>query len=259
LLVDQQTEQAEPVAPPRRRRAGLIVGLVILVLGVCLGTVGALRWRADYTTSVATSRSMSSTVSPGDRILFRLSTQDVPRRGDVVLFAPSAWHDLTPGTELVQRVIGVGGDTVICCDNHDRITVNGHSVTEDYVHPDPTVPVNGTIDLPFRTTVPKGTVFLAGDDRGDSYDSRFRGPVADSDVLGIAVTDVSIGGYRQTPATNVFVAAGLPGAATRDGGYLVDPVLLLSGAILVLVGVVWLLVVGLRAVLVSTRRRRPFR
>lgn len=229
---------------------------MILVLGIAIGTFGGLRWRADYTTVVASSRSMSSTVSPDDRILFRMSTQDAPHRGDVVLFTPSTWQGLTPGTELVQRVIGVGGDLVVCCDSHQRITVNGHAVTEDYVHPDPTIPASPTVHLPFRTSVPKGTVFLAGDDRGDSFDSRFRGPVADSDVLGVAVTDVSIGGYRRIPATDAFVAAGLSGAATRDGGYLVDPVLLFSGAVLVLVGVVWLLVVGLRAVLTSTRRRR---
>jgi signal peptidase I len=255
LPVDQQTAPAEHSAPPRRRRTGLIVGLAILVLGICVGTVGGLRFRADYTTFVPTSRSMSSTLSPGDRALFHLTTQAGPRRGDVVLFVPGTWHDLAPGTELVQRVIGIAGDTVACCDDHDLITVNGHAVTEDYVHPDPTTPATGAVHLPFRATVPKGTVFVAGDDRGDSFDSRFRGPVAVSDVLGIAVTDVSIGGYRQVPPTNAFVAAGLPGAATRDGAYLLDPALLLTGVLLVLVGLVWLLVIGLRAAL----RRGPGR
>jgi signal peptidase I len=256
LPVDQQTEPAEPSSPSRRRRTGLIVGLVVLALGICLGTVGVLRLRAGYVTLQSTSRSMSSTLSPGDRILFRSSAQEAPHRGDVVLFAPSAWHDLAPGTLLVQRVIGVGGDTVACCDARDRITVNGHVVTEEYVHPDPTIPVTATTHLPFHATVPPGTVFLAGDDRDDSYDSRFRGPVAVSDVRGIAVTDASVAGFRRLPGTDAFVSAGLPGPATSDGDYPLDAALLVGGAVLMLVGVAWLLVVGLRAIRRSRQQAR---
>jgi signal peptidase I len=155
--------------------------------------------------------------------------------------------------EVVQRVIGVGGDTVFCCDTHDRITVNGRPVTEDYVHPDPDIPSAGTEHLLFRTTVPSGTVFVAGDDRGNSYDSRFRGPVSIPDLRGVAVTDGSVPAFRRVPATTAFVAAGLPGSAGQDVGYLLDGALFLAGVLLLVVGGIWLLVIGVRAVL---RRRR---
>ncbi|HVV21296.1 MAG TPA: signal peptidase I [Pseudonocardiaceae bacterium] len=236
---------------PRRRRTGLRTGIVLLVVGIALGAVGDVRFRSDYAALVVPSRAMSTTLNPGDVLLVRSPTAGAPHRGDIVVVAPSAWSLNVPlGTPIIKRVIGVAGDTVMCCDDRGRITVNGKPVTEDYLHRDPELPVAAPTAVPFAArTVPADSVFLAGDSRANSFDSRFAGPVAVSDVLGIAVTDYPLSWpYVSVPTTHAFVDAGLPGAPTTDNGYQLDLVLLLVALVLAAVGVVWLTVIGVREV-----------
>lgn len=69
---------------------------------------------------------------------------------------------------LIKRVIGVGGDHVVCCDAKGKIEVNGVSVSEPYIYPG-----NKPSDSEFDVTVPKGFIWVMGDHRGASADSRF--------------------------------------------------------------------------------------
>jgi signal peptidase I len=69
---------------------------------------------------------------------------------------------------LVKRVVGVAGDRVICCTNTGTITVNGQEMNEPYVF-DGNVPS----DMNFDVTVPKGKLWVMGDHRGASADSRY--------------------------------------------------------------------------------------
>jgi signal peptidase I len=70
-------------------------------------------------------------------------------------------------TDFVKRVVGVAGDHVVCCDDAGRVTVNGHALNEPYVYPG---------DLPseirFDVTVPPGKLWMMGDHRSSSADSR---------------------------------------------------------------------------------------
>ncbi|QKJ18676.1 signal peptidase I [Microbacterium hominis] len=129
--------------------------------------------------------SMSPTLSAGTRVVYdRVST---PHRGDIVLIEDRGGWSGVAGATLIKRVIGVAGDQVVCCEpGTGRLIVNGIAVDEPFV--DGERP-GGSI--PFRITVARGTVFVMGDNRGASLDSRAglddpgHGGVAVDDVLGV--------------------------------------------------------------------------
>ena len=90
------------------------------------------------------------------------------------------------GGHLVKRVIGVGGDRVVCCDKQGRVTVNGVPLSEkSYI-------MRGASpsDRPFDVTVPRGRLWVMGDNRSNSEDSRYHqdlpggGTVPAKDVVG---------------------------------------------------------------------------
>jgi signal peptidase I len=130
-----------------------------------------------------------------------------PKRGDVVVFddpggrwlGAAATPTLSPlqkalsaiglyptGGHLVKRVIGVGGDHVKCCDKQGRVVVNGIPLNEkSYLKKG-----NAPSDRPFSITVPQGRLWVMGDNRSNSEDSRFHqdlpggGTVPVNDVVG---------------------------------------------------------------------------
>jgi signal peptidase I len=69
---------------------------------------------------------------------------------------------------LVKRVIGVAGDKVICCDKDGGLTINGKSTNEPYIFAG-----NKPSELRFNVTVPEGKIWVMGDHRGASADSRY--------------------------------------------------------------------------------------
>ncbi|MFD0665535.1 signal peptidase I [Thermocatellispora tengchongensis] len=122
------------------------------------------------------SESMEDTLLVGDRVIVNKLNGDA-ERGDIVVF--KGWN----GLDTIKRVIAVGGDTVECCDAKKRITVNGVPIEEKgYLHPD---------DYPsgesFKEKVPQGRLWVMGDHRSASSDSRDHGTIAESDVIGRAV------------------------------------------------------------------------
>jgi signal peptidase I len=133
------------------------------------------------------SQSMEHTLLVGDHLLVNELVPGVAplRRGDVVVFDdPGGWLGPGQGNDLIKRVIGLPGDTVSCCDAQGRLSVNGHPVDEPYVQlPAGTDAVSGTS---FRVTVPAGRLWVMGDNRYDSADSRVHGYVRMRDVVGRA-------------------------------------------------------------------------
>jgi signal peptidase I len=133
------------------------------------------------------SASMENTLLIGDRVLVNeLVPGVVPvQRGDVVVFQdPGGWLTAAQGDDLIKRVIGMPGDTVSCCDARGRLSVNGHPVDESYVVLEPGSDRVSQQD--FTVTVPKGRLWVMGDNRYDSADSRVHGTVPVSDVVGRA-------------------------------------------------------------------------
>ena len=162
------------------------------------------------------SGSMENTLQVGDRIavnkLGALFT-DI-KRGEVVVFGdPDNWLGNSSQSEdsgigavvktglitvgvlpdpakqyLIKRVIGVGGDNVVCCDKAGKIQVNGVSITEPYIFAG-----DKPSDMQFNVEIPKGFIWVMGDHRGASADSRFHpesannGMVPLSKVVGRAI------------------------------------------------------------------------
>ncbi|MCD4549310.1 signal peptidase I [Schaalia sp. lx-260] len=137
------------------------------------------------------SASMKPTLQENDRIaVSRISswTGNITR-GDIVVFDDvNGWLPqqekhwwtsigefvgLVPagsGQTLVKRVIGVGGDTVACCNAEGQLTVNGSAIREPYLA---SSSIHQQEDQTFAVTVPKGYVWVMGDNRSNSADSRY--------------------------------------------------------------------------------------
>ncbi|HEX2705065.1 MAG TPA: signal peptidase I, partial [Candidatus Lustribacter sp.] len=135
---------------------------------------------------VLTSTSMQPSFQPGDRVLVARWQHGGPlRRGDVVVFDGAAAFGGGTDGDYVKRVVAVGGDRVRCCTQEGRLSVNGVAVAEPYLFPGE--PASAS---PFDILVPAGRVFVLGDHRGESEDSRAHlggpggGTVAATDVIG---------------------------------------------------------------------------
>ncbi|MEZ3181353.1 signal peptidase I [Streptomyces pimonensis] len=151
---------------PGAARAGGRTGQRLSGLAVALGTVlflGGFLWGAVlYRPYTVPTPSMEPTIGAGDRVLAeRIGGGDV-RRGDVVVFTDATWSDLP----MVKRVVAVGGDTVSCCQD-GKLEVNGEEIDEPYLAEGAAA---GSGAIP-EVTVPKGRLFLLGDERSGSLDS----------------------------------------------------------------------------------------
>ncbi len=169
-----------------RRIPGWLELVVLLALALALSVVVKTFFVQMF---FVPSESMEPLFVRDDRILVQKVsywTGDV-RRGDVVVFEDQGgWLAAEPvlnplqralstvglyptGGHLVKRVIGVGGDRVRCCDTEGRVTVNGVSLDEgSYI-------ARGAraSERPFDVTVPEGRLWVMGDNRPNSEDSRF--------------------------------------------------------------------------------------
>lgn len=220
------------------------LGNVLSNLAVAVGCVlflGGFAWGAVvYKPYTVPTDSMSPTVNAGDRVLAeRVDGADV-RRGDVVVFTDSAWG----AVPMVKRVVGVGGDKVACCDKGGRLTVNGEAVEEPYLRDrgaSSPASAAGTPASPrnFTAEVPEGQLFLLGDERNTSLDSRvhLEDPGQGSVQRGAVQARVDavvwpMNGMIGRP--EAFAA--LPGGVSSDGPLRLQAGALVAGAVLILGG-----------------------
>lgn len=197
----------------RRRGHWFIEALVIIAVALAIAAlVRAFIAQAFYIPSA----SMEQTLVEDDWILVSkvgLLFGDV-NRGDVVVFEdPGGWLGPRPASsnvirrgfefigvapsstegDLVKRVIGVGGDEVRCCDQSGRIVVNGHPLDEPTIDTgDAPSAAPAGCDEHFDVSVPAGSLWVMGDHRSVSEDSRCHEGldafVSTDDVIGRAVT-----------------------------------------------------------------------
>jgi signal peptidase I len=168
-----------PPHPPRPRRTGRIAfwavfGLVAACLLSCV--VGVFLAYRSYTIP---SGSMENTLRPGDHVRVQLG-QDV-RRGDVIVYTlPAGFDHQNLGGVYVKRLIGLPGDHVACCDAAGDVTVNGKALHEQaYLYPG-----NKPSAFRFSVTLGPGQMWVMGDHRSISLDSRGYGPVPTADITG---------------------------------------------------------------------------
>jgi signal peptidase I len=202
---------------------------LLLLLGIAL--VLAVLIKAFFLQAFyIPSASMDDTLVQNDRILVQKVSywgSGSPHRGDIVVFAdPGGWLDASEskaaggpvaraleavglyptGGHLVKRVIGIGGDEVKCCDSQGRITVNGVALHEkSYLAPGEKPSL-----ITFDERVPRGYLWVQGDNRSDSADSRVHlgdpggGVVPAHDVVGkvfAIVWPLGHATFLHTPAT----------------------------------------------------------
>jgi signal peptidase I len=180
---------AEPIeGEPRRRRAMRAlaeVGVIVLATVLVAGLVRTFAFQPFWIPSA----SMVPTLAVYDRVLVQkafFSWPDV-REGDIVVFSePPLDHCPGPSGDLVKRVIALPGQTIYS--SGSSIYIDGRRLAEPYLPPyDPLGPPipDASRQHPYR--VPAGEFYMLGDNRTDSCDSRFWGPIEGSSIIGKVV------------------------------------------------------------------------
>jgi len=150
---------------------GIVVGALVVALVVKTFLIQAF---------FIPSLSMYPTLDKGDRVLVNKLSYKVHdvHRGDLVVFERPPGQPASTIKDLIKRVVGLPGDQIEA--RSGVVYINGHRLSEPYL-------VDGvtTDNLPLMT-VPKGDVFVMGDNRGDSADSRVFGPIDEDSIVGRA-------------------------------------------------------------------------
>ncbi|MFF2144845.1 signal peptidase I [Kitasatospora sp. NPDC058190] len=258
----------------RRRKRSLLREFPLIILVALL--VALVMKTFLIQVFVIPSGSMEQTIQVGDRVLVDKLTPwfgSEPQRGDVVVFKdPGGWleNDHKPSDDgpvlgaakhvltfvgllpsdneqdLIKRVIGVGGDTVECCDPQGRLSVNGRAVAEPYL-----ASGNPPSRQPFKVTVPKGRLWVMGDHRDVSADSRFhmgnpgQGTIPLSGVVGRAfVIAWPLDRFHQLdePSSLASLAGASPPGGTAPKSMGVGPVPMQPPLVMGLLGILPLVI-----------------
>jgi signal peptidase I len=244
----------------RKRRKGMSWWIELPVLLVFALVLALLIKSFVVQAFYIPSSSMENTLEIGDKVLVNKLVYDFRsvHRGDIVVFNGDGSWDPNPTTtapwpqrlwdsisglfgtapgvhDFIKRVIGIPGDHVACCNAHGQITVNGVPLTEkSYLYP-----ANAPSEQRFSITVPPGRLWVMGDHRAVSWDSRGHmsdpgdGTIPEDHVVGRAFVIVApVSRWRilpipatfQQPQLNTASAAALPASpATSGPGVLQQP------------------------------------
>jgi signal peptidase I len=150
---------------------GIVVGALVVALVVKTFLIQAF---------FIPSLSMYPTLDKGDRVLVNKLSYKVHdvHRGDVVVFERPPGQPASTIKDLIKRVVGLPGESIEA--RSGSVYIDGKRLTESYL-------VDGvtTDNLP-KMTIPKGEIFVMGDNRGDSADSRVFGPIDEDSIVGRA-------------------------------------------------------------------------
>jgi signal peptidase I len=243
-MTQQDVATWAPPAQPRKRRVGrtvlwVLVGLALAVLAasVAIPVVTSQPYLEQST-------SMQPTIAPGDQMLAVEGSSGI-RRGDIVVLRVPA--NVSGTDELfVKRVIGLPGDHVACCNAKGQVTVDGKALSENYLYPG---------DQPSRTrfsaTVGKGEIWVMGDHRSISVDSRKWGQVPLRGVVGRVILVIRGSSFATVRTPLTFVARGLAPVDTRLGQYVGLAIAAAASLVLLLL----LAIFGITRFAIRRRRR----
>jgi signal peptidase I len=256
-------EQGSGGTPPKAKKQRSFWKELPILIGIALVLALLIKTFLVQAFSIP-SDSMQNTLQQGDRVLVDKLTPwfgSEPERGEVVVFhdptqwlageptaEPNAvqtflsWIGLMPSAEekdLIKRVIGVGGDTVEC-KGTGPLKVNGKALNEsDYVYAGNTPCTVDDMGGQFKVKVPKGFIWVMGDHRQNSRDSRYNqddqyhGMVPVDEVVGRAIVKAwPINRWGTLPVPDTFDQDGLNNQSSASTALTVAPQgLALAGAV----------------------------
>ncbi|MFI1166687.1 signal peptidase I [Streptomyces sp. NPDC020801] len=246
-------EQGTGGTPPEAKKPRSFWKELPILIGIALVLALLIKTFLVQAFSIP-SDSMQNTLQRGDRVLVDKLTPwfgSQPERGEVVVFhdpddwlageptaRPNAlqtvlsWIGLMPSAEekdLIKRVIGVGGDTIEC-KNSGPLMVNGKALNEPYVYPGNTPCSVDDQGGQFKVKVPKGYIWVMGDHRQNSRDSRYNqtdkhhGMVPVKDVVGRAIVKAwPINRWGTLPVPDTFDQQGINQQSSAAGALTAAP------------------------------------
>jgi signal peptidase I len=243
-MTQQDVATWAPPAQQRTRRAGRTVFWVLVGLALAVLAASVTMPVLTIQPYLEQSTSMQPTIAPGDQMLAVEGSSGI-RRGDIVVLRVPARVSHTNDL-FVKRVIGLPGDRVACCNAKGQVTVDGRALSENYLYPG-----NRPSRTSFSVTVRKGEIWVMGDHRNISVDSRKWGQVPLRGVVGrvIVVAHGSSFATVRTPMT--FVAKGLAPMDARLGRY-VDLAIVAAASVAALL---LLAIFGITRFVIRRRRR----
>ena len=176
---------AAPSNPDAWKRSALEWLAVVVVAVVVALLISATSIQAFF----IPSKSMESTLHVGDRVLVNKWSYRLHEvhRGDVVVFTKPKDEAASNINDLIKRVIGLPGETVTI--QNDHVYINGQQLNEPYLDAGAVsiaVPGKWACTPQAPCKIPKGQLWVMGDNRTDSEDSRYFGPIPQSSVVGRA-------------------------------------------------------------------------
>ncbi len=193
MSCNENTAEVEPSPEEKSKKRLLSVIEYVEIFAAALFTV-LLVFTFCFKICVVDGESMHNTLQHGERLL----TSDTfykPECGDIIVF----YEDEPLNKPLIKRVIATEGQTVVINHNDGSVTVDGRLLTEDYVHliggsyiNYPTYKRDENFET-YTLTIPEGQVFVMGDNRNNSLDSRTStvGCISENQIMGKVICRIS--------------------------------------------------------------------
>ncbi len=178
-MAEHAAEEFQNQKPKKTRKIFNLFVEIVVILAIVFGLSFLLRTFVFGAYAIP-SASMETTIMTGDMVFSEKVSYYVraPQSGDIVTFTDPE----TPSRTLIKRVIATEGQTITLKDG--KVLVDGVALDEEYTNGKPSYELASTITFPY--TVPQGYVWVMGDNRTNSQDSRYFGAIPVSSITGRA-------------------------------------------------------------------------